>query len=170
MTSWEGSVNSPPMTGETVDFMGSTLAFRLRGKDTKGKFSITDANFLPGAGPQFLHTHPAEETFIILEGEFELYGRVNGKKVAERAGPGHIHHVDGNAPHGIKNVGSAPGRALLMFHPADLQEAFFAEVGAPSTPKSAPLPVRGPPPPDVQAKNAAAMQKHHIVFLEHPPG
>jgi quercetin dioxygenase-like cupin family protein len=77
------------------------FAFRLSGKDARGKFSITDQYALPGAGSGFLHTHPAEETFIVLEGELAVYGRVNGKKVSQRLGPGGIHHVGSNAPHGF---------------------------------------------------------------------
>jgi hypothetical protein len=40
-------------------------------------------------------------TFIVLEGELAVYGRVNGKKVSQRLGPGGIHHVGSNAAHGF---------------------------------------------------------------------
>ena len=166
MTSWEGCKTSPVQTGESVDLMGMTFTFRLTGKDTNGKFSITDQYALPGAGPTWLHTHPAEETFIVVDGEFEVYGRENGSKVARRLGPGGIHHVGANAPHAVKNVGSTCGRILLLFHPADLQEGLFKEVGTPTTATSDPAPEQGPPTPEVMAKLLATFKKHKFELLE----
>lgn len=168
MTTWEGSASSAPRTGETVDFFGITHTFRLAGKDTDGAFSITEGYVLPGAGPDFLHTHPAAETFIITEGRFEVYGRVDGKKVSQRVGPGHIHHVGSNAPHGFKYVGSTRGRVLLLFHPADLQEAFIREGGKPSTPTSDPEPMQGPPSPESMKRLGELFRKHKVELLERP--
>ena len=168
MTKWEGSVSSAPRTGETVDFLGMTFAIRLTGKDTNQTFSITDNYALPGTGAPFLHAHPAAETFIVLEGEFEVYGRADGKKVSLRVGPGYVHHVASNAQHGYKNVGTTPGRMLLVFHPADLQEAFFKDAGRPTTPTANPTPLQGPPPPEVLERLMALMRKHKIEASEPP--
>ncbi len=83
--------------------MGLTMAFRLTEKETGGAFSIADMCALPGAGLRYLHGHPAAETFIVLEGEFEFFGRENGKKVSTRMGPGSNHHAAPNAPHGVRD-------------------------------------------------------------------
>jgi len=167
MTTWEGSTTSSPRTGTTVDVLGMTMSFRLNGAETAGKFSITDSYVLPGAGPVFLHTHPAEETFIILEGQFEVYGRVDGTKVSQTVGPGHIHHVSSNAPHGIKNSGSTMGRMLLLFHPADLQESLFRDIGKSTSPTAMPMPLTKPSPEDV-ARLMKAFEKHRMKLLEEP--
>jgi quercetin dioxygenase-like cupin family protein len=166
MTGWEGCKTSPVQTGESVDLMGMTFTFRLTGKDTNGKFSITDQYALPGAGPTWLHAHPAEETFIVVNGEFEVYGRENGTKVARRLGPGGIHHVGANAPHAVKNVGPTLGRILLLFHPADLQEGLFKDVGKPTTATSDPAPEQGPPTREMMAKLLSTFKKHKLELLE----
>ncbi len=166
MTSWEGCKTSPVQTGESVDLMGMTFTFRLTGKDTNGKFSITDQYALPGAGPTWLHAHPAEETFIVVDGEFEVYGRENGTKVSRRLGPGDIHHVGANAPHAVKNVGSTRGRILLLFHPADLQEGLFKDVGMPTTATSDPAPEQGPPTPEMMENLLSVFKKHKFELLE----
>ena len=166
MTGWEGCKTSPVQTGESVDLMGMTFTFRLTGKDTNGKFSITDQYALPGAGPTWLHTHPAEETFIVVDGEFEVYGREDGTKVARRLGPGGIHHVRANAPHAVKNVGSTCGRILLLFHPADLQERLFKDLGTPTKATSDPAPEQGPPTAEMMAGLLSLFKKHKLELLE----
>ena len=169
MTNWDGCTTSAPKTGPTVDFMGMTLAFRLTGKDTGGTFSITDQYTLPGAGPNFLHAHPAHETFIVMEGEFEFYGQQSGKKVTSRLGPGSIHHVASNAPHALKNAGKTMGRLLLIFHPGDIQESFFQEIGRPSSAESRPEPIpQGPPPPELLQRWMDLFAKHKVTLLEQP--
>ncbi len=169
MTSWEGCVISHPKTGPAVDALGMTFAFRLTGKDTDGMFSITDQYALPGAGPAFLHAHPATETFIVLEGDFEIYGREHGKKVSARMGPGSIHHVASNAPHGAKNIGTTMGRVLLLFHPADLQEGVFKDLGKPTSAEAKPEPLRpGPPPAEVLQHWLKVFEKHKVALLEQP--
>lgn len=140
--------------------MGVTQYCRIRGADTGGAYSVMEHVFPPGAGPAFLHSHPAQESIGIVEGAFELYSKGPSGKVAQKAGPGDIHHVVSNGVHGIKNVGAHTGRAFLVFHPADLQERLFEELHG--------LLASSTGPPDPTRLNAI-LQKHGFVLVEQPP-
>jgi hypothetical protein len=115
----------------------------------------------PGAGPAFLHTHPAQETIMIREGTFEFYSQGLRGKEARRGTPGDVHHVESRGVHGLKNVGATEGRAFIVFHPVDLQEKLFYEFDEILTR------VNGKPEP---AQLGALFARHGLVFVERPPG
>ena len=115
--------------------------------------------FPPGTGPAFLHSHPAQESVGIIEGSFEFYSPTPKGKAAIKAGPGTIHHVRPNQPHGLKNVGDKVGRAFIVFHPADVQERFFEDLHDALR--------RAPGPPDLDAL-APVFAKHGFVMIERP--
>jgi hypothetical protein len=54
-----------------------------------------------------------------------------GVRASERLGPGQTVHIPAGVVHSGANVGTAPGRRLLTFSPAGMEE-FFREAGAPS--------------------------------------
>ena len=83
----------------------------------------------PGGGPSFLHTHPPQETFYILESVFEIYGQNEQGKYAIRAPVGSVVHVPANDPHGFKNIGNSPGRMLVVYEPPDIMLEFFDDIG-----------------------------------------
>jgi quercetin dioxygenase-like cupin family protein len=139
--------------------MGVTQYRRVRGRDTGGAYSVMEHVFPPGTGPAFLHAHPAQESIGVIEGSFELYSQGPKGKVAANAGPGDIHHVASNRPHGLKNVGSGVARAFIVFHPADVQERFFEELHD--------YLHRTPGPPDPVAL-APIFAKHGFVMIERP--
>jgi quercetin dioxygenase-like cupin family protein len=116
--------------------------------------------FPPGSGPAFLHAHPAQESIILMEGEFEFYSQGPNGKASMKGAPGDIHHVGSNRPHGLKNVGDRQGRAFIVFHPADIQERFFEDL------HEALSKTRGPP--DLVAL-APLFSKHGFVMIERPP-
>ena len=63
----------------------------------------------------------------MIEGEFEM--TVDG--ASERLGPGQTLHIPAGVVHSGGTVGDAPGRRLLVFSPAGMEE-FFREAGAAS--------------------------------------
>jgi quercetin dioxygenase-like cupin family protein len=141
--------------------MGVTMYLRVTGDETGGAYSVMEHTFPPGGGPAFLHTHPAQESVMIREGDFEFYTKGAKGKETTRAGPGDVHHVESRGPHGLKNVGTVLGRAFIVFHPADLQEKFFVEFDATfSRANVAPDP----------ARLQSLFARHGLVLLEHPPG
>jgi quercetin dioxygenase-like cupin family protein len=140
--------------------MGVTQYCRVRGSDTGGAYSVMEHLFPPGTGPAFLHAHPAQESIGIIEGSFEFYTPGSKGKVAKKGETGDIHHVGSNQPHGLKNVGDKPGRAFIVFHPADVQERFFEELHEALR--------RSPGPPNFTAL-APVFAKHGFVMIETPP-
>ncbi|MFZ1023287.1 MAG: cupin domain-containing protein [Thermoplasmata archaeon] len=145
--------------GGPYQVMGVTQYRRVRGGETGGAYSVMEHVFPPGTGPAFLHAHPAQESIGIIEGDFELYSPGPKGKVAKKGGPGDIHHVASNSPHGLKNVGEKVGRAFIVFHPADMQERFFEELHVALQ--------RSPGPPDLAALGPL-FAKHGFVMIERP--
>ncbi len=140
--------------------MGVTAYCRIRGAETGGAYSVMEHVFPPGTGPAFLHSHPAQESIGIIEGDFEFYSQGPKGKIVKRGGPGDIHHVASKGAHGLKCVDKNLGRAFVVFHPADLQERFFEEFHD--------LLARAPGSPD-PAVRAALFAKHGLVMIEQPP-
>ena len=112
--------------------IGDIVTVKLTAQETGGAYLIVEVVSQPGGGPAFLHSHEPQETFFVLEGVFEVYGRdEHGEKYAIRAEVGDTIHVPGNTPHGFKNVGDQPGRMILTYEPADKMLDFFREIGIP---------------------------------------
>lgn len=106
---------------------GVRTEIRLTGADTGGAFCLLLDE--PPAGwslPAHVHKDAAE-TIHVLEGEFET--TVAG--TTEPTGPGQTVHIPAGVVHSGGNVGAGPGRRLLIFSPAGMEE-FFREAGAPS--------------------------------------
>jgi quercetin dioxygenase-like cupin family protein len=106
---------------------GVRTEIHLTGDDTGGAFCLLVDH--PGPGwslPPHIHTDAAE-TIHVIEGEFEI--AVDG--ASERLGPGQTVHVPAGVVHSGANVGPGPGRRLLTFAPAGMEE-FFRAAGAPS--------------------------------------
>ncbi len=106
---------------------GVRTEIHLTAADTGGAFCLLVDHPPPGWSlPPHLH-EDAAETIHVIEGELEM--TVGG--ASERLGPGQTVHVPAGVVHSGANVGAAPGRRLLTFAPAGMEE-FFREVGRPS--------------------------------------
>jgi quercetin dioxygenase-like cupin family protein len=142
------------------------MTILLTGEETDGKYALVESITPPGEGVPFLHTHPQQETFYVLEGNYEIYGRdEEGNKFAVQAQAGSTVHVPGGAPHGFRNVGDTAGKVLLTLEPAGNMEVFFEEVGIPVEDKANPPAPSDPPDMEVLMK---AFAKHNIYVLETP--
>lgn len=99
------------------------------------------------------HRHANEdETIHVLEGEFEM--EIGGEVV--RLSPGETVHIPRGVVHSGGNVGTGPGRRVVVFTPAGMED-FFLEVGAPSEQDE----------PDVGAALASAT-RHGWEFVTSP--
>jgi quercetin dioxygenase-like cupin family protein len=106
---------------------GVRTEIHLTGADTGGAFCLLVDH--PRAGwslPPHIH-EDAAETIHVIEGEFEM--TVDG--ASGLIGPGQTVHIPAGVVHSGANVGDAPGRRLLTFTPAGMEE-FFREAGASS--------------------------------------
>jgi quercetin dioxygenase-like cupin family protein len=119
-----------PDEGEAMFVLGDVVTFKITGPDSDHAYFLTEIKSEPGGGPAFLHTHVPQETFWILNGEYEVYGQdENGEKYTIAATVGTTVHVPGNVPHGFRNVGDTTGRLLALYAPAVHQAEFFKEIG-----------------------------------------
>lgn len=144
--------------------LNEVVTILLDGDDTEGRFALVEQITQPGMGGPFLHTHPAAETFQVLEGTYEFYGQdEQGAKYTITAGPGEVVHVPSNAPHGQRNVGATVGKMLVIFSPAGSMELLFREVGTPIEDKAQPIITE----PDF-AVLMPAFERYGIVILETP--
>ena len=102
--------------------MGDELEIHLTGADTGGSLCLVVDH--PSPGFRLLaHRHLSEdETIHIVEGTFELL--LDG--ATSTLGPGDTVHVPRGTAHGIRNAGDTPGRRVLVFHPAGIEEFFRA--------------------------------------------
>jgi mannose-6-phosphate isomerase-like protein (cupin superfamily) len=146
-------IQIPDAGGTRVNILGIHLIIRLHGRETNGVLSVCESHDVPGGGPPPHIHHREDETFQILEGEYEW--TVGDKKFVAKKG-GTIFAPRGVA-HTYRYVGKAPGRLMCVVTPAGFEE-FFAEVGALS--------------PQQQQDVARVMEvakKYELEFLP-PPG
>ncbi|HYI26089.1 MAG TPA: cupin domain-containing protein [Thermomicrobiales bacterium] len=101
---------------------------KLTGAETNGAYSLVETCTPPQGGAAMLHTHPPQETFIILEGNYEFKGTGPDGPYTIHAGAGDLVHIAAGAPHSYQNVGDTPARSLLLFEPPGRMIEFFEEL------------------------------------------
>jgi quercetin dioxygenase-like cupin family protein len=101
------------------------MVIRIHGHDTGGVVSAVESHDVPGGGPP-PHIHSREdETFQVLEGEYEF--TVDGKSFV--AIKGTTIFAPRGIPHTYRYLGQTPGRLMCVITPAGFEE-FFEVVGA----------------------------------------
>jgi mannose-6-phosphate isomerase-like protein (cupin superfamily) len=117
-----------PTPPETVFMPGGTRTeIHLDGTDTDGAFCLlVDDPPVGWSLPPHIHTDAAE-TIHVVAGEFEM--TIDGHD--RRLVAGETVHIPAGVVHSGANVGPSPGRRLLTFSPAGMEE-FFREAGAAS--------------------------------------
>jgi quercetin dioxygenase-like cupin family protein len=150
--------------GPTYNIIGELITFKVTSAETGGAFSVGELTSPPGGGPP-LHTHPAAETFMVLEGAFAFSGQDGGELYAIEATPGDVVYIPGGAPHTYKTVSQTPGKALAILAPGGEMERFFAEAGVPASGQSMPAAPPRPPSEEDLARLATIAGRHGIVFL-----
>jgi quercetin dioxygenase-like cupin family protein len=141
----------------TVHLFGNLLTFRARGADTQGIFSLLDCYSAPGQGAP-AHRHVEAEGFFILDGAFEINagGRSRVYHQSEFA------YVSSNLAHAFRNVGTTPGRLLIITVPAGLHDGFFTDAGDIVEPGTTQFPPMMPPDLD-RLKAAAARARMELL-------
>ncbi|HEX2973096.1 MAG TPA: cupin domain-containing protein [Tepidisphaeraceae bacterium] len=112
--------------GVWLGVLGDLYRFLVTGRATDGQYAVNEIKSFPGNGPP-LHIHHREsEAFYVLEGRFLL---TCGDRMMHVT-PGAFVHVPAGTLHTFKNIGSEPGRLLVVITPAGL-EGLLEEVGQP---------------------------------------
>jgi quercetin dioxygenase-like cupin family protein len=114
-----------PDGGQRVNVLGIPMVIRLHGRDTGGVVSAVESHDVPGGGPP-PHAHQREdETFQVLEGDYEF--TVAGKSFI--ASKGTTIFAPRGIPHTYRYLGQMPGRLMCVITPAGF-EGFFEDIGA----------------------------------------
>jgi len=134
--------------GRVRTILGERYTWKLSGAETAGAYALVEAEVPPGAGPP-RHVHLREdESFYILAGTYEF-------RLGDRAAPvgagGYVFGPRG-IPHTYRNVGSTPGRHLVVISPAVFENFLEALSAFPP----------GPPDPLALARLAA---EYHLTLL-----
>jgi mannose-6-phosphate isomerase-like protein (cupin superfamily) len=125
---------SAPGEGEQLWFLGTLAIVRVPGEAVGGRFSLLEL-VLPRAASPILHTHPQDESYVVLE------GRMTVQAGSERfeLGPGGAAVVPMGVPHTFR-VETETARVLMLSTPAGIERF----VRAASVPAEAPtLPPAG---------------------------
>jgi quercetin dioxygenase-like cupin family protein len=146
--------------GEGRWFLGTLATIRLDGSSSGGRFALIEFLFPRGASPP-LHTHPQDESYVVLEGDLTL---VAGDR-RERLGAGGGAVVPMGVPHTFR-VDSEGARVLVLSTPAGL-ERMVRDGSVPAAAATLPPPDAPRPSPD---ELAAIFRAHGQVNLGPPLG
>lgn len=118
-------IQVPKGGGKPVNILGIPMLIRIHGSETGGVLSVVESVDAPQSGPPPHIHHREDETFQVLEGDYEF--TVAGKTLS--AGPGTTLFAPRGIPHTYRCVGNSPGKLSVTLTPAGF-ERFFEEVGA----------------------------------------
>jgi quercetin dioxygenase-like cupin family protein len=93
--------------------MGEMVTCKITSDQTSGAYSLFEITTQPGDGPPPHVQHWEDESFYVLEGEYEFLDE--GRTI--RAGVGSLIYVPRGILHTHKNVGEGPGRMLVSQTP-----------------------------------------------------
>lgn len=104
-------------------FEGMTLKILLSSSDTNGLQAVFEDIVEPGLGPGRHIHHKQDETFLFLEGTFDV--EIDGQLY--RMSAGDTAFIPKGTIHGWKNAGDGIGRLRYIFSPAlNIEEMFRA--------------------------------------------
>ena len=113
-------IQVPNDGGRKVDVLGIPMVIRIHGRDTGGVVSAVESHDVTGGGPPPHIHHREDETFQILEGEYEW--TVGGKTFVAQKGA--TIFAPRGVPHTYRYLGKTPGRLMCIITPAGF-EGFF---------------------------------------------
>lgn len=116
-----------PGAGEKIWIAGDTMWLKATATDTGGAYTMIEVLAAPGGGPPPHYHDNEDETFLVLDGTFEI---LIGDRTF-RAAKGAYALVPRGTVHRFRNVGDRHGRIIVMFTPGGL-EGFFREAGQPA--------------------------------------
>jgi len=99
-------IQVPNDRGKQVNILGTPMLVRIHGRDASGVLSVVKSHDVPGGGPPPHIHHGADETFQLLEGEYEWmvgdkkFVAKNGTTIFAPRGVPHTYQYLGQLPAG----------------------------------------------------------------------
>lgn len=131
---------------------GDHIRFLLGAAQTGGRYAVAETTVLPGGGPPPHVHHREDELFYVLDGDFAF---TLGDRVI-LGSAGFCRNLPRGIPHTFKNVGSRPGRLLVVATPPGF-EAFVRAGGTPVTDRREPVDSYNAPAPPSEEEVARMM-------------
>ena len=97
----EGFAHVRPGEGNSLWVLGELVTYKTTSEQTGGAYSLFEVMTRPGAGPPPHVHHREDESFYVLEGEFEF----SGDEETLRVGAGSLLYVPKGTLHTHKNIG-----------------------------------------------------------------
>jgi quercetin dioxygenase-like cupin family protein len=141
-----------------IRWAGETGRWLLRGEQTGGLYSFFEVTTPPGGGPPLHIHHDIDESFYVIDGEYEI--ELDGEK--HKAPPGTLVYGPRGLGHAFVNTWHQPSRMLCVATPGGVED-WFEELGQL---------LDGQGPPEWEAMQALAA-KHRITGFRPqggPPG
>jgi quercetin dioxygenase-like cupin family protein len=132
---------SGPEEGERLWFLGTLATVRIPGEATGGRFALIEFLFPHHASPP-LHTHPQDESYIVLDGRLTI--QADEQRFELEAGAAAV--VPMRVPHTFR-VDTETARVLVLSTPAGL-ERMVRDGATPATRPTLPPPDAPRPAPD----------------------
>lgn len=110
---------------DAIEWLGVHYRTILSSAETGGRMSITDSVSPPASGPPRHIHHDADETFVMLSGEVEVW--LEGDCYFR--GPSETMFIPRGSEHSFRVVGESPARHLVILTPGGF-EGFFSEMAA----------------------------------------
>ena len=137
-----------PNEGKKCNVFADVITVKISAGMTNGAYSVSEDVTPPGQGaPPHVH-HREQETFVVLEGDYEFQcgdRKFEGSK-------GSMVVLPKDVPHAFRNTGKTVGRALVVLVPGGMEKVFEDLSAMP------------PGPPDLAKINAITM-KYGVEFL-----
>lgn len=152
--------------GKHFLFGTDVMTIRASSDTTSGKMLMLEVTVPAGGGPPVLHRHEYTEIFYFLAGEFEVSTADEQLTVSTlQLKPGDTLSVPSMAWHTFKNVGSIPGK-FLVIHSLPVMEEVLGQLGLPIEDLQNPPTPPGPPSPEAMEQLLQTLSKY-MEFL--PP-
>ncbi len=111
--------------GTKLNVLGIPMVIRIHGRDTGGTVSAVESHDVTGGGPPPHIHHREDETFQVLEGDYEW--TVGAKTFVAKKGA--TIFAPRGVPHTYRYLGQTSGRLMCIITPAGF-EGFVEEIGA----------------------------------------
>jgi quercetin dioxygenase-like cupin family protein len=103
--------------------MQDRVTIHVPSEDTNDGALVIEVDVAPGGGPPPLHTHPASEFFLTLEGTLTYFR----EDEAVSGGPGTTAFIPGGVPHTYRNLTDEPARYVAVLSPGSQMEEFLLD-------------------------------------------
>ena len=147
----KGAVEMTESRPRKYHLLGNLLTFHAFPAETGNRCTIVEIKTAPGAGAPPNHHAGEDESFYVLEGEFEFF--LNGE--TKNVSIGDFVKVPDGAVHAFTCIGQSPGRLLCINAPGEMHDKFFTEAGEAMPDGTTDIPAPDGP-PDIPAIMAVA--------------